>query len=561
MCAEAGVSVGAVGAGVELDADMGMNYRGFGLAWLVLWLLMPTLPAGAEILTLGELSLDTANAWQRADAEMESGFDSIVLHDRAEPSTLEIYLTRHRVRLKLAEAKFIEQLEQSWRRRYGAEAELSWLEIAGTRWRVCRRPSRSGDGHIFQIVTVHSGEVYQMVATAPSMIRTLPGPVRAFLASAAWAGVKLPKMREAAGAASDMGLSADSPALSYSWQVVAAGAAPATEAGTPAETSPASVPVTVKPEPTTAKPEPKAAVPEPDQAIPAPAAPVPVTVASEPVIVPPAAAEAASEPAAAESGSAPMMASTASITTTPEAAAPARPARRWHLLRTVIALPGNQAWPALAEFEGGLLGSDALVQGLGLSARAAGIDGFLEGLVWQKGEDEVEHRQPFRRHWLVSWSSFPEHWQTGEDLAFDLDIRTETAGLQPGGDMTLQFELQSVCAPRINVVRWLDVLEARGPVELIQLAGMTCASAGGTPAPTRVTVAAADYPAGAAGQLKKHVVLPLPTEWEQAIRAKSRAEAERLVLTVRFRISEDGHAPGDAMFRRAAVVFVFGPEV
>ncbi|MFA5081010.1 MAG: hypothetical protein WC474_00520 [Hydrogenophilaceae bacterium] len=520
--------MGAVGAGGELDADMGMNYRGFGLAWLVLWL---ALPAGAEMLTLGELSLNMANTWQRGSVEEEADFDSIVLRERSAPLPLEMYLAKNRVRLKMAEAKFIDQLEQSWRRRYGAEAELDWLDAAGTRWRICRRPSRSGEGYVFQIVTVHGGEVYQLVATAPATIKALPESVRTFLASAAWTGVKLPERRETTGAQSDTGLPADSPALSYGRQVVAAGAASKADATMPA-------PATVMPKAATAKPEPAPTIPAPATAEPGKATTKPAAITPTPATMAPAPVAVVSEPV---------------ITVKPQ--------RQWRLLRTVIALPGSKAWPGLAEAEGAQLGSNGLVKGLGLSAEASGLDGFLEGFLWQKGEGAGEHRQPYRRHWQVLWPSFPAHWQVGEELAFDLDFLADTVGLGPGGDMTLQFELTPVCASRTNVVRWLDGLEARGSMNLSQLAGMICADAGGAPAPTKVTVAAGEYPAGATAKVRKRVALPLAAEWEQGIRPKSRAEVARLVLTIRFQISEGGNAPGDAMFRQAAVVFVFGPEV
>lgn len=440
-----------------------MNYRGFRLAWLVAWLL--TAPAMAETLAVGELRLNTDATWQRADAEEEQSFDSIVLRGAGQPARLEVFLPRQRARPKEAD-RFIEQLEQSWRRRYGDQVELDWLEAAGQRWRVCRRPSRSGDGHVFQIVALHGGEAYQLVAVTPAEVAVLPEAVRSLLAGAAWA---------------------DTPAA--------------------------------------AKAEPVAAA-APSQAVaaPPPQAPVAPTVA-------------------------------------PPAPAPVKLGGRWRLLRQVVALPGGKDWPALAEAEGRLLGAGSLVKGLGLSNEAAALSGFLEGVLWQKGEGAGEVRQPFRRQWQVRWPDLPGEWQGGRELVFDLDFLGPVPGPAVAGDLRVRLEVLPACGPRLELVRWLDALEAQGSAAIERIAALPCHAPDGAPAATVVGVAASDYPAGGEARLSRRVALPLPPDWEQRIRARQHGDSRRLILIARFATSESGQAPGDAMFGRAYAVFVFGPEV
>lgn len=455
---------------------MGMDYRGFGLAWLVFWLVLPAMPALAGTLSVGDLAFTASAAWQRAGAEEEADFDSIILRQELAPApaALEIYLPRQRTRLKIEAAKFIEQLELGWRRRYGERVELSWLEAAGLRWRMCRRPSRSGDGQIFQLVTLHDGEAYQLLAAAPADAETLPEPVLDLLASAAWAG-------------------------------------PPSTGPEPARVAEALMPAAAD-----------------------------AAAAVEPVA-----------PLAAEPSAAPVPAETR----------PERPGGRWQLLRSVVAVPGGKAWPALAETEGQALGPQGLVKGLGLTAQADGIEGFLEGYVWRRGEQAGEYRQPFRQHWQVLWPSLPRLWQGGDELSFDLDFSAESTGGLPGGDMRVSFELTPACAPRLDVVRWLDGLESGGPENMAGLGKMACKAGAASPGVTAVGVRAADFTAGTAAKVSRRVALPLPVDWEQGIQTKARGEVRRLVLTVRFQVSEAGNAPGDAMLRQAVAVFVFGPEV
>lgn len=424
---------------------MGLNYRGFGLAWLAAWLLAG--PAGAATLSLGEMHLAVPEGWQRAEAAEEADLDSIIL--RTGPGQLEVYLPRQRNQPKTEAAKFYEQLELSWQRRYGAQMALDWLEAGGQRWRVCRRPSSSGAGLVFQIVTLHGGEAYQLVVVTDRETDQVPEGVRAMLAGLAW-GVQPP-------------------------------------------------------------------------------APPAVLAAAESVTT----AAAASPPAPAE---------------TPAGG-------RWRLLRSVVALPPGKTWTRLARAEEGLLGPGGKIRGLGINAVTGGLDAYLEG-EW-RGQTTDAGPQSFRRHWRVRWPDLPRTWQGGGELAFDLAFLSDASGMSPGGGLGVRFELTPACAPRPQMVRWLDGLAANGAAGLARLAELTCATVP-EGAPAKVTVTGeAD---GVAGELHRPVRLAVPADWERGIRAGKEGEVRRLVLSARFLVSEAGQSPGDAMFREAVAVFVYGPE-
>lgn len=477
-----------------------MNYRGFGLAWLAVWLFAA--PAGAVPLTVGALGLDAAEVWQRGSAQEETDFDSVILRMGNGPDMLEVFLPRHRARPKTAEAQFIEQLEASWRRRYGQEVAMDWLEVAGKRWRVCRRPSQGGDGHVFQIVTVHAGEAYQMVAVTPVGVDRLPLAVQALLGSAAWDGVV------------------------------------AKAAGVPVVTPAAKPVVPVKPEP--------AAKPEAEPVRTATVAKPALEAKPAPQTKPEAKPEAKPEPPATPVAAAPPV---------PEKAAPV--AGKWRFMRGVTVLPQGKDWGDLADAEGRLLGTDGPVTGLGLAVQGAGLDGFLEGYLWHKGEDGRERRQAFRRHWQVRWPSLPDLLVGGQALALDLDFLAEVTGLDAPGNMSVRLELIPACAPRKDMISWLDGLEANGAASLAKLDKMVCQVPAGGPAAVTVDVAAKDYPTAIGGKVSKRVLLAMPVEWESGIQAKE-GEVRRLVLVARFQTSGAGNASGDPMFRQAAAVFVFG---
>jgi len=236
------------------------------------------------------------------------------------------------------------------------------------------------------------------------------------------------------------------------------------------------------------------------------------------------------------------------------------PPARWRLLRQVIGLPAGAEWGGLVEAERGLLGAEGLVTGLGLSAQKDGLEGFLEGYVWQKGEGSGEYKQRFRRHWRLQWPRFPDHW-SADGLELDLDFFRDVSGLALEGEFAVRLELAALCAPRRKVVAWLDEVERSGIRGLAQAADMACPAPSAGPAPTVVTTVADDYVAGSQAKVGKRVRLPFPEAWRQDAAGGGKDAVRRLVLILRPMTSETGRRPGGALFGRAAAVFVFGPDV
>ena len=178
MCAS-----GAMGR--ETASDMGGDYLRFGLTWLVLW----TVGLGGALavpVDVGQWRIEAPAAWQRAGADEETDLDSLVLRLEAGPATIEVLVPRRLTRLKTSPAQFYRQLEQSWRRRFGDQAALDWLDAAGQRWRSVRRPSLSGAGEVFQLVTVREGLAYQLIVVVPALGEALPAQVADLLAASFW---------------------------------------------------------------------------------------------------------------------------------------------------------------------------------------------------------------------------------------------------------------------------------------------------------------------------------------------------------------------------------------
>jgi hypothetical protein len=395
-------------------------------------------PAMADTLILGDLNLTPDSSWRRGAAEDEADADSFILRAAAPALPFDVFLPRQRTRLKIDEAKFYEQLEANWLRRHGRHARLDWLDAGGARWRLCRRPSLTGDNLVFQAVSVHDGEAYHLVAVVAKGTEHLPESVRTLLAGATWGQDK-------------------------------------------------------------------------------------------------------------------------SIADRAEAPAAVVPGARWRLSRKLVALPSGLDWVALADAERALLDGDGLVTGLGLSAAEDGLEAMLEGFLWKQGEGG-EYRRAFRRNWRVLWPSLPERGLGGVAPSLDLDFHMAASGADAPGEVMVRFELRPLCASPMEVERWLDDLELEGTGPLARLDAMGCALEE-VPEPVTVVAVANEAAAVADALVSRHVAMPLPSDWERAIRTPTPVGAHRLVLVARFMTSEAGHAPGDALLRRAAAVFVFEPDV
>lgn len=469
-----------------------MNYRGFGGAWLVLWLLVA--PAWAGVVAVGALDLALSGNWQRASAEEEAELASVILRDGAAEGALEVVLPGKRLRPKTDEVRFFEQLERSWQRRYGDRIRLDWLEAAGSRWRVCRRPSRSGESHVFELVAVHEGEAYQIMVAAPPGMDNLPDTVQALLAGAAWRN-----------AAPVVDVAAVAPVV-----VEPAPAAPTTIT-TPATTELAPV-----------------AVSESTPAVPA----IPVAAPPAPVVEPATAAVSPIEPPP-----------------------PAKPALAWRLLNQAVLLPGVRSWAALADAETSHLGGPGMVDGLGLQARENGLEGYLEGFVRNDPADRKARCQ-FRQQWQVGWLPASVSWR-GDELAFDLDVLIDAAGDEATGGLTTNVELTPACASAADMTAWLEGLKKSGPVGLVGLGKLVCTAVTGKPGVASVSVSADAFPGWPDEAIRRVVTVPAPAQWPESVAPDHR----HLVLTLRFQVSADGGKLGDAMWREAVVVFVFGPDV
>lgn len=149
---------------------------------LFLCLLCLSLAAVAGQLQVGELSLDYAAPWQRAEAAEERAADSAILRLARDGELLQVLLPRHQARLRMDEAQFFKQLEFLWHAQYGRDIAVSWVEAGGRRWRMVRRPSvERPETVVFHLVTVHQGSAHHLLVYAPVSAAALPGAVRQLL--------------------------------------------------------------------------------------------------------------------------------------------------------------------------------------------------------------------------------------------------------------------------------------------------------------------------------------------------------------------------------------------
>lgn len=151
--------------------------------WLAVGLAV--LPARAETFTVDNLRLHPDAAWLRGSPQQEDEDDALLLSWRGpEGVALQVLVPRGPPLLKSDVDSFYRNLTRKWAAQYGKAAAVGWIEAGGRRWLSCRRPSRAGDGVVFQLVLAHEGRAYNLVAVAPAGTETLPKAVHELIAGA-----------------------------------------------------------------------------------------------------------------------------------------------------------------------------------------------------------------------------------------------------------------------------------------------------------------------------------------------------------------------------------------
>ncbi|HNQ05388.1 MAG TPA: hypothetical protein PKH69_12350 [Thiobacillaceae bacterium] len=144
--------------------------------------------ARADGLYVDGMRLYPEPTWQRGDPEQEAEDDSLLLTwPVPEGVSLRVMVPRSPPLLKSDAGTFHRNLARKWIAQFGKAARIGWLEIGGRRWQSCRHPSRSGEGVAYQVVTVHAGRAYSVLAIVSTDAERLPGVVHELLA-----GVEFP---------------------------------------------------------------------------------------------------------------------------------------------------------------------------------------------------------------------------------------------------------------------------------------------------------------------------------------------------------------------------------
>jgi len=418
------------------------NYRGIAALWLVMCLFIASPVAFGEGVKAGEFELSPDQGWHRAPAEAEASAASVILFDGA---GLEVDLPHRQTRLNTSPDNFFHQIDTIWRMRYGQQASMSWLDAAGTRWRVCRRPSLEGPDIVFQLVTVHAGDIYQVLVIAPPGTTALPESVGRLLKQGRW-GVAEPE--------------------------------PAIDESEP--------PATGREKPLQEKS---------DDISPAP---------------PPA-------------------------------------TYRWRLLRTLVA-PGRAGEkPQITLDELARLGRHARLSGLAVHVSASRLD-------WSLDAEDGDEARPYRVNWQVEWKPPPDELRPGHEFALTPSFRN-LSGSGMGAGFGLSYGLVAVCGPQSVLTAWQDALVS-GRERYDERVGELEAGCGHgdarAPMPLTLTADAKDI---------YFASLTVPKDWVGEIRPAVEGAVMRLLLVVRFMASPQGTAPGDALLKPVAVVYVYGTKL
>lgn len=128
--------------------------------------------ADAAALRIEVLAMPYASPWQRATPQQEAEDDALLLD--APDAGLHLVVPRQTRLLKTDADAYYAKLSENWRKLYGSEARISWLESGGRKWLTCRRPSRDSGVSVFHLSTVVDGRAYSVLLFAPTGAETLP---------------------------------------------------------------------------------------------------------------------------------------------------------------------------------------------------------------------------------------------------------------------------------------------------------------------------------------------------------------------------------------------------
>lgn len=511
-------------------SDMVRNYLGF---FLGLWLALS--PAWAAEVLVGDLTVSYLPPWERALATEEDSENSAILRWQDSWASMTVFLPHHQIELKSDEGRFYRQLEQQWRALYGADARVYPMELGGTRWRVCRRPSLNGDATVFQLVTVNEGRAHHLLVVAPGRMQILPDAAEHLIASAAWGGVRSVVFTRN----SDEALS-----LQHVLPIPAPVASPpeATEAAAPvlAETATSAAAAADRPQPQTeappaAMPAPVALEALPTAHVSVPAAPNPVAAASSPIVA----------------GPSPIVATPAPTPTRTEPTE-ADAGNPWQLVRVVHSVPKGPGLAALAKSEADRLGERTVLSGYGLTRQEDGIKGFVEGYVWQENAGKRPVRKEFSRRWQTQWQA-PTELRPGEQ-GWSVNLIENSlegeAGLVAG--MNVRLELMALCGPRDDLVAAFDALEKAGPGSAERLAKLSCPPLAGL-----APAVALSLPAGTLGA--QSMRLSVPAAWA-AQETGREGVVKRLVVTLTYPPAGPEPGLGDALLAGARSYYIYLPQ-
>lgn len=150
----------------------------------------------AESLRVEAMRLAPDATWRRGDPAREREDAAYLLEwpvAAGNPGMLlQVAVPHQATPLKTDAEAFFANLRKKWIQQYDERAEIGQIELDGRRWLACRRPASAGDASVFQLVTVHQGRAYGLLAFAGPDAAGLPKPVYELLRGAEFGEVARP---------------------------------------------------------------------------------------------------------------------------------------------------------------------------------------------------------------------------------------------------------------------------------------------------------------------------------------------------------------------------------